>query len=122
LLSDVWHGLDHPGCPPGGQFGEPGCSRAGSGEGRDVAVDAGLDHLLAFEQVPYPNADGLLVPAASAGHDANGFLRGCHQCQDPVVHVLNARGLPPRPQLASCGDTSPAALFCGDGRQGRSSA
>jgi hypothetical protein len=51
LLGPVGNGLDDLSCLPDGQMGEPACCRVRSGEGRDVAMDAGLDGALTLQQV-----------------------------------------------------------------------
>src|SRR5450755_3255380 len=60
LLSGIGDSLDDPSGLPRGQAREPRGSSIGSVEGRNVAVDAGLDDALAFQQVPHPGADRLL--------------------------------------------------------------
>jgi hypothetical protein len=49
-LGCVGHGLDGLGVLPGSEAGEAFGGRPGADEVRDVAVDAGLDGVLGFEQ------------------------------------------------------------------------
>src|SRR6516164_4526430 len=73
LLSPIGNGLDNLSGLPDGQMGEPVCCRVCSGEGRDVAMDAGLDGALTLQHVPYLGADRLLGRVDSGAHSSSSY-------------------------------------------------